>query len=518
LKNDTTQTAHANICASPLRALLALAVMLSMTLSSLTPAFASETPDPPATDCLTVYTYDLHTGEVLYSKEASTQRTCASITKVMTCVLVLENLDMDTVVTVPEDGVFQTGSNMELEEGEELTVDQLVHCMMIESANDAALTLAIQMSGSEEAFVELMNQKAQELGMEHTYYLSCNGYTEDEAHTTTAEDLGKLANYALSVPGFKEIVGTAYYELPATNKHEARTFETTNQMLFDTETTITVNGQERTPKYEGTYGIKTGMMGSSMYCFLGAVKRGDMDLITVCLYGEEDYYRWQDCIAVNDWAFENFKTVQVIKGNVGLGTIKVKGGAETEVTVTCPDDIYVTTAINGDPDSADMAADSMLSYDMPDHVEGPIAAGTKVGTIKVTRLNGEVEEHDVIIPTAVEQGGPWSQYYLFDNYISDATFYHWLKIALAVLGTLVLLIVILVVRGRRRRRREQMRRRRVTAQRGGQLDPRSGVRADPRTGRRMGGHTNQVRRGSAAGHRYQPPEQTGNHRRSGSRH
>jgi len=410
------------------------------------PALAAT--EPPDTQCGSVLLYDLDTGEVLLEREGTTLRGMASLTKIMTCVLALENLDMSTEVTVTSDMVFPVGNNIGLQEGEVLTVEQLVNCLMVYSANDAAHALAVTMAGSEDAFADMMNQKAAELGMTSTNYLCCDGYSNEEAHHTTCEDLATLVNYALTIDGFTDLTNQASYTLAATNLHEERTFESTNYLMYDSdEVSLTVNGEARSSYYEGVFGIKTGFMLYSGRCLVAACDRNGTRLCAVVLLSQNEEDRWEDAIAMFDWGYENYQTGYAIEPGAVVGQVKVRGSGNVYEDVVCPDGVFITL----DTQAGD-SADTRCTITLDEGLEAPLAKGDKVGTVTYTSLDGTTHECDVVMANDVEHGGFWT-----DDYISDEEFYamakHWAIVGgCALLG---LIIVIALISHATRKRRQK---------------------------------------------------------------
>lgn len=403
-------------------------------------SYADEEPAPP---CQAVLLYETHTGEVLYAKNADRQMTPASITKIMTALLVLENADLSDKVTIPKEAVFPVGSHMDLKEGEVLTVEQLLNALMVDSANDAALALAIHVAGSEQAFVKMMNDKAKAIGATHTHYLNPNGYTEDYSHTTTAEDIRIITDYALKLDGFRDIVGQATYTVPKTNESDERQLENTNHLLWDKDDlAITVNGKKRFPYYPGTFGIKTGMMASSGYCLVAGVDRDGMELIAVCLKAETQEGRFESAITMFDWAFVQFGRHEVYRSEEPCATVRVRYGKKTRVPVYTTSDLY--TIERRDAAEEDLNINAVL--DLDEDLEAPLAEGTQVGTATVYHDGEAVMESPVILREAIDKGGPWSAWYL-----SDRAAYT----SLAILVGLALLVVFLQKYTVRRRRARQ---------------------------------------------------------------
>ena len=398
--------------------------------------------EAPPTECTAVYMYDQNTGEVLYEKNADKVMTPASITKVMTAILVLENVeDLDAVVTVPSEAVFWVGSHMALKTGEKLTVRQLLSALMVCSANDAARVLAIYVAGSQDAFVDMMNAKAKEIGAYHTHYLNPNGFTESWDHCTTARDLGLIVDYAFTVDGFAELVSLPSVTIPKTNMTEARTYRNTNLLLWDTRKSLTLyDGTVRAPKYEGAFGVKTGMMGNAGYCLISGAERDGTRLIIVCLRGGTEEQRFEDSIALFDWAFANYETRELVPPGTACGTVRVRGGQSLEAEGYCEEGVTVT--MDKTIDGADQFETVLYTT-----VEAPLKAGDKVGYISYTGTDGSLKKVPVTVREDIPEGGFWTKYFISNEEFATIAM---------IAGLCVLIIALLawvLVRNRRRRKK-----------------------------------------------------------------
>lgn len=377
---------------------------------------------------------DADSGKIMYEKNSEQEMYPASLTKMMTCILALEKLDLDQKITIPAEAVFPTGNNVRLKEGEVLTVRQLLNALMVYSANDAALALAIEMSGSIEDFAKEMNKKAKEIGCTHTNYINPNGFTNDPVHHTTARDLAKIAQYGLEKKEFRKIVKKTQYTVPADNKNPARTVKSTNLLLRDGAL-----------HYDGTIGVKTGFMALSGYCFVGACEKNGLTMIGVSL-NSGNKQRFADVAEMFDYGVANYKSHELIAKNAGTGKIKVKYGHNTSVDTIAPKGAYVTLPKNADESIAD------TKIIIKDHVEAPIKKGTKVGTVEIYEDGKKTGESDVVISRSVKKGGPWTALY-----ISDMTFY----MAAAAVLILIVLLIIFRVKVRKARKRREIERRRA---------------------------------------------------------
>lgn len=351
-------------------------------------------------------------GDFLYEKNADVPMAPASITKIMTCILVLENLNMDDKVVIPKEATNLRGNNINLKEGEVLTVRQLTNALMVYSANDAAVALAIKVSGNVNNFCKLMNKKALALGCKHTNYISPNGLTNNYNHITTARDQSLVARYFMKKQEAGNIVKQGTYTVDATNKSAPRKLKSTNEML---------PGKKH--EYSGTVGIKTGFMASSGYCFVGAAKRDDKDLIAVVLNESNSDKRFIDCGKIFDYGFLNYRNVELLKTGGSAGRVKVQYGNKTIVDTYVENGAYVTLA---NSDKSTIKKEISLNK----NVKAPIKKGTKVGKVIIYKNGKKLRSENVRISETVKKGGPWSRFY-----ISDRAF-----IAIVILVILIFLL------------------------------------------------------------------------------
>ncbi len=226
-------------------------------------------------------------GEILYEQNAHERRYPASITKVMTALLTLEAVDrgelsLDQVVTPSTEHLYQGigsgGSTVDIKAGEQLTVLDLLYCVLLPSANEACDALAEAVSGSIDDFIVAMNVRADELGMEDTHYTNTHGYHDDN-HYTTAWDIYLMCHEANQHETFRTITSSRSYELPATNMHEART-------IYDTNALISSWQYGSSYLYEYATGIKTGSTPEAGYCLASSATKGNKHLIAVVLGAE----------------------------------------------------------------------------------------------------------------------------------------------------------------------------------------------------------------------------------------
>ena len=323
---------------------------------------------------------DANSGKILFEKNAHEQRACASITKVMTLTLVLEAVDsgkihMDDVVTASAHAASMGGSDIWLEEGEQMTVDDMIKATAVASANDAAVALAEFVSGSEEDFVAAMNEKAAALGMEDTVFKNCNGLDE-EGHLTSAYDVALMS---------RELI-----------RHE-QIYDYTSiwlDSLRGGETQI-VNTNKLLKSYDGITGLKTGTTGDAGSCISATAERNGLSLIAVVLGADSGKERFKDAAALLDYGFANFETRELSLDET-LSPIAVEGGMQNTAAVSCDDSAYLTVP-KGEGGGLEQ------HIDIPDSLSAPIARGDTVGSVRYTLDGEEIASFDVIADEDVDE-------------------------------------------------------------------------------------------------------------------
>lgn len=397
---------------------------------------------------------DASTGEVLYSKNADKTYYPASMTKILTCILALENLDLDDVLTIDAETPFTEGSRIYLEEGENITVRELMYGMMLESANDAAVAFAKAISGSVEEFAELMNKKAKECGAKNSNFVNPNGLHEEE-HVSTAYDMAMIARYAMKNEVFRRYVSTYKHDIPETNKQEIRHLYNTNRLLYDNQHKVTVNGEERGCKYKGVTGIKTGYTSHAQGCLAAGAKRNGTELIAVVM-ASTDMGRFQDCITLLDYGFENYKTADVLEARADMGSVRVKHGAVNRVTAVAGEDVCVTLTA----DASENLIKTEIKLDKS--VKAPVKKGQKIGTLIVTAGGKELRTADLVAKDAVAKGGILSVVGISDR---AAKWIRNIILSLLALFILVLTVYILIKRRQVKKRKMERARRKEEARR-----------------------------------------------------
>lgn len=236
---------------------------------------------------------DRKSNTVILGKNENQKKKMASTTKIMTCIVVIENSNLSDEVTISKKAAGTGGSRLGLKTGDKITVHDLLYGLMLCSGNDAAVALAEYVSGSVTSFAELMNKKANDLGLKNTHFVTPHGLDKDE-HYTTAYELAILSDYALENETFKKIVGTKQYTVTINGYPKA--LSNTNELLG---------------VLNGVYGIKTGFTNGANRCLVTGCKRGEMDLICVVLGADTKKMRTTDSIKLLEYAFNNYTYINI---------------------------------------------------------------------------------------------------------------------------------------------------------------------------------------------------------------
>ena len=355
---------------------ITLFLFLIIFVSGCTSTYASTIPDTYSSACLLM---EESTGKILYSKNANSIMCPASTTKIMTAILTLENCKLSDTAVVSHNAVFSIPSGYStasLVEGEVLTIEQLLNVLLIPSANDAAVVLAEHIAGSVEAFSDMMNSKAVELGCLNTHFVNPNGI-HNENHYSTAYDLALIGKYAMQFPTFKEISSKTRYTLPITNAYskEDRIFNTTNDLIKPNYSSSPTNYY-----YKYATGGKTGYTDPAGQCIVATATKDNISLIAVTLHGDftEDNLsqRALDCKALFEYGFNNFSMVSIAQKGDVASNMKVPNATKdsSSLDLLYSDDIYAFVP-NGF-DTSSVTPNIKLSSTF-----APIAQDTVLGTI-----------------------------------------------------------------------------------------------------------------------------------------
>lgn len=271
------------------------------------------------------------TGKIIYEKNAYERKFPASTTKVMTAILAIENCNLDDKATASEYAVMSIPSgytNANIQVGETLTIKDLVYSLMVTSANESAIILGEHISGSEEAFCMLMNDKAKELGCKDTHFVNPNGIHKEE-HYSTAYDLALIARYAMQNETFREVVKTTSYSLPSTDSYsgQERHFNNTNNLILP----------DNYYYYEYATGVKTGFTSQAGNCLVASAKKDGNSYISVVLNAPVRYEnggtvssRYLDTTNLFEFAFDNYQFKKIKSTNDLVKTVTIENGKKKE--------------------------------------------------------------------------------------------------------------------------------------------------------------------------------------------
>ena len=431
-----------------------LPLLLAFALLLPTGVLALEDPKPAATAAILI---DGENGDILYQYEAHEKRYPASITKVMTGLLVLEAADrgelaLSDVITADSSmnrDLSADGSTQDIKVGEQMTVNDLLHCLLIPSANEAANILAVAVAGDIDSFVAKMNQRAKELGCENTHFSNTHGLHSDD-HYTTAYDITLFVREAMLNPTFRAIVSSVSYTVPPTNMHEERVLHDTNALI----STFNIRGYY----YKYAIGVKTGTTPQAGSCLAAAAEKDGKYLISVILgakvitqeNGERLRQSFSETTRMFEWGFDNFARQSILDDMTPLREISVTLSSEVSSVALRPEKALEATLPN-DVDSAAFTREVKL---FAEQVEAPVKAGQILG--EVTVKNGDTVYGT--IPLVAVQDVERSQLLYRIHQIKLFFSQLWVKILLVAV---LLLIVVLILRftvfrprnryGRRRR-------------------------------------------------------------------
>lgn len=312
------------------------------------------------------------TGKIIYEKNAYEKLYPASTTKIMTAILTLENCELTDVATASYNSVYSIPAgytNANIQVGEELTIDQLLHVLLIPSANDAAVVLAEHIAGSVDNFANMMNEKAKELGCLNTHFVNPNGI-HNENHYSTAYDLALIGKYAYENNIIKSIVSKQSYSLP----------KNTNHPLYNTTNALLKNSSKY--HYEYANGFKTGYTDAAGYCIIATASKDGIDLICVILKGEYladgTATRESDCINLFNYGFENYKSVKLLNEGDIVRTISVLNGTDDTKSLDIKAASNLNCAVFTD-EVVDVTPVIQIN-----NMLAPIAQGQVVGSITYT--------------------------------------------------------------------------------------------------------------------------------------
>ena len=348
------------------------AAVLPVSAPSSAPALSVSAPS--------VVLMEKETGTVLYEKNAREPGFPASVTKLMTLLLLFEAMDAgvlspDDTVTASARAASFGGSCVYLEAGEQMSVRDMLKCIAVVSANDCAVAMAEQLCGTEEVFVQRMNARARELGLEHTHYSSCSGLFDDGETFTTAYDVALLSRELLRHAAVKDYT-TIWMDSIRDGGFEL------------------VNTNKLVNRYPGCTGLKTGYTSTARYCLSASAERGGVEYIAVIMHAESAESRNRDAEALLNYAFASFRLVPLTGG--ALPALPVELGVRDSVKLAY-----------GGPEAALLpkGPEADYSLSLPERCTAPVRAGEQLGTLRVRVGEETVAERPVVAAEDVPRIG-----------------------------------------------------------------------------------------------------------------
>ena len=330
---------------------------------------------------------DAKSGKILYEKNIEEKLPMASMTKIMSMLLIMENIENGSLnyndkVLISKNASGMGGSQVFLQAGEEYTVDNLLKCIAISSANDAVVAMAEKISGSVDAFVQLMNEKAKELGLNNTHFANPHGL-DNENHYSTAYDMALMAQELLKHEDILKY--TSIYEDYLTKPDGSQIW--------------LVNTNRLVRFYDGVDGLKTGYTPEAGYCLTATAKKNDLRLISVVMNAPSAEDRSSDTSSLLSYGFNSFKNNIIYSKDKSLGKIPVEKGKIKEVNVYLKKDATQILSVTEKPNE--------YSFNIKiDKIIAPIKSGTVVGTTEIIDSNGNIiDEVEIIVKEDIEKAG-----------------------------------------------------------------------------------------------------------------
>ena len=367
-----------------------------------------------------------NSGKVIHEENSNIQNYPASVTKILTAILTLENCELTETVTVSKTAISNIPSGYVIAPlfvGEQMSVEDLLYALMLKSANDAAYVLAEHVGGTVEGFSEMMNKKAEEIGCKNTHFVNPNGI-HNSNHYTTAYDMYLISRYAMKNEEFVKIVSTYQHALSATNKYSKNDRIMKNTNAF-------VNPSSRYYD-ENVKGIKTGTTLQAGNCLITSTSKNGFDVITVILGAKTSESKFSETKKMMNYAFDNYEFTQIHKKGDVIKNIEVeKATKETKsLNLVISDDIK---AINNIKIKAEEIEPEIS---LNDEIIAPISKGQELGTIKYT-----------------VDGLEYNAKLLAENDVIKKTYY--VEILLGI-GVFIIIVSVIIIIKKRPRKREKL--------------------------------------------------------------
>ena len=336
-----------------------------------------------APNAISAVLLDADSGTVLFEKNSHNKLPPASITKIMTMLLVVEAIDsgklsMKDLVRTSENAAKMGGSQIFLEVGEEMTVEEMLKGVAMASGNDASVALAEKLAGTEEAFVALMNKRAQELGMVNTNFVNSNGLPVAN-HYSSAHDIALVSRELMKHETILQFTGKYQDYLRKTSEKPFWLVNTNKLVRF----------------YPGADGIKTGYTSEAKFCLSASASREGMRVIAVIMGAPSTKVRNAEVSQMLDYAFNTYKNFVVVPENTELGVLHIERGKESKVNIVTTEPISVVLP------RGTKAEDIHYELDMDETVHAPVTANQPIGKLIVYHQDSIVKEYEVVAPTSI---------------------------------------------------------------------------------------------------------------------
>lgn len=359
-----------------------IAILLTLLFLFPTTCYAANSIDEKSVKAKSVCLMCLDTGDVLYSNNEYEHLSPASVTKIMSLLLVLEALESKQIkltdkVSATEDAVSMGGSQIWLEVGEEMTVEELLKAVIVASANDACTALGNYIAGSPTGFVKMMNDKAKELGLKNSHFENCTGLDDTVTnHYSCAYDLAVISREVM-----KHEIVTKYSTIWLDSLRNGETeLNNTNKLIN---------------KYNGITGLKTGTTSKAGFCISATAKRDNMNLVAVVLGSDTSEDRFRTASYLLDWGFANYQVIEPKIDTKKITPVKVNGGVFKEVMPKINDDAKILTEKNVD--------NITYKYNIKASVNAPIKKGEELGTITVLSNKKRIYTLNLVSPNTISK-------------------------------------------------------------------------------------------------------------------
>ncbi len=369
-----------------IKRILLVFILLIITFTTIVNA---ETPEITATSGVVIDCID---GKVLYEQNMNEKMYPASMTKILTAILVIENCNIQDEVTISKSAINNVQSGYltaNIKEGEILTVEQLLNLLLISSYNDVANALAEHVGGNTENFAMMMNEKAKEIGCKNSNFVNSNG-THDVNHYSTAYDMALIAKHAMQYDEIKEIVSKIYYELGTTNKYDKadRLYQTTNEMILSGSSNY----------YRYAKGIKTGFTTPAGYCLMIYAEKNDMPLVAVVMKSTTSDSRYEDTRKMLEYAYDNNTIKTIAEKGTTLQTLTIKNATNETKKLNAVLEGTMKAVVKKETQISSIEP----KIEIYDNLKAPIAAGTVIG--KVTyEIEGKEYSENLVAENSVKK-------------------------------------------------------------------------------------------------------------------